>query len=445
MSQLDQIISVAISKNVQAPNQPGFGVPLILGQHTRFLNSDLFRTYTSLAGMIADGFITSDAEYLAASAMMSQNITVSKFLVGKRTAPVVQVSTVAVNTLTSGHSYVLTVNNIAYTYVAGGADTQQAVLAALLALLPTTAFTGAVTGTGAGALLTLTSATAGLAFSLSGDALLTCATTTANHGASDDIAAIQALGGGDNWYALVLTSKTDADILNAAKYIETQKKIYVCASSTAGIATSSTTDVLSVLKGLAYNRTMLIYHTLAATQHPDAAWVGEELVKTPGSSTWKFKQLIGVTPDVFSSSVRSIIIGAPGTSGKNGNIYETVSGVNITEEGMAVSGQFLDIQVGVDWIAANMQAQIFAVLSSANKVPYTDQGIAMVEAEMRSVIQKGIVNGLVANSPAPVFTIPTALSQSVADRANRNLPNMNFSCRLAGALHFVTISGTVTV
>jgi hypothetical protein len=72
-------------------------------------------------------------------------------------SPAAQVDTLAVNTVTVGHAYPVTINGVTYTYTAIGGDTQQSILTALSALIVATApVTGAVTGTGITALLTLT-------------------------------------------------------------------------------------------------------------------------------------------------------------------------------------------------------------------------------------------------------------------------------------------------
>jgi hypothetical protein len=109
-----------------------------------------------------------------------------------------------------------------------------------------------------------------------------------------------------------------------------------------------------------------------------------------------------------------------------------------------VSGQFIDITVGIDWIKSRLQEQIFTQLVNNSKIPFTDQGIAVIENEMRSVFDQGVANGLIA-AGSYTITVPKALDVPFADRANRVLPNVSFTLRLAGALHFVQIKGIVTV
>lgn len=257
-----------------------------------------------------------------------------------------------------------------------------------------------------------------------------------------DLAAIQQVS--DIWYGLSLTNHTDAVILAAAAYIETQEKIYICESAESAILTSATSDILSQLKALEYSRTALVYSS-DATQGPSAGWLGGQLPQTPGSSTWKFKQLVGITPDTLTQTQRNNVIGIPGQPAKNGNIYETVGGVNITEEGWMVSGQFIDITVGVDWLKSTMQENVFALLVQAPKVPYTDQGVGIIINAIKQTLQQGVANGLIDGSSPIIVSAPQVLDVPLADRQNRLLPDVTFSCRFAGAIHFVQIQGTVSV
>lgn len=246
------------------------------------------------------------------------------------------------------------------------------------------------------------------------------------------------------WYGLSLTTQDDAVILAAAAYIETQEKIYIADSDEAGILTSGTADILSQLKALSYDRTALMYSS-SADEGPSAAWLGGQLPQVPGSSTWKFKQLVGIAPDKFTSSQRNNVIGIPGTPQKNGNIYETVGGVPITEEGWMVSGQFIDITVGLDWLTSRLQESVFSLLVSVAKVPYTNAGVALVLNAVKQVLSQGVANGLIDGNSDITVNAPDVLDIPQADRANRILPDVTFSCRLAGAIHFVRIEGTVSV
>lgn len=438
-SSIEQIVQVVISQQTQAVPQVGFGIPLIMGPSNRF--PELVRYYTSPAGYLADGGQSSDPEYVRLVKAFSQALSPEQVGVGKYTAPVAQVERVTVNNVADNTVYSATINGVLFSINSGAGATQDSILAALAVAI--NAGTEPVT---AGAVIShhidLTADNPGEAFTLTVSTNLTKTHVTDNHSIADDVAALQAVS--DVWYGLSICSNLKSDILQVAAYIESQKKIFGASSSDADILTSATDDVASELKNRSYKRTFLLYSG-EASDGPEAAWLGGQLPQTPGASTWKFKQLVGTEPDDLTPTERNNVIGTPDIPAKNGNIYETVGGVAITEEGWMSSGQFIDVTIGIDWLESTMQTNVFSPLVNLPKVPYTDLGVAVIENAIRQTLQQGVLNGLIdGNSPITV-TAPQVLDVPTNDRARRVLPDMKFSCRLSGALHFVQITGTVTV
>lgn len=402
--------------------------------------------------MLTDGFTTSAPEYIYALKMFDQPVSPTFFYVGHRTTPVEQVDTFAVNTVAaSGHNYQFDCNGVLVEYTSGNGETQQHILNGLLtafgAAFPTNPpANGVVTGSGGGALLTFTSTVAGQGISYTAvDSDLTLANVTPNNGIVNDMINIQSEN--DLWYGVVLCSNTDADIEQLAAYIETQKKIFLATSNDAAIPTSVTTDIASVMKGKSYKRTALIYSALSYNLGIDAAWIGGQLPATPGSNNWAFKTLVDISPDVLTPNQQAILIGVPvaQVAGKNVNIYQTVGGVNITEMGQMIGGQYIDITIGIDWLQSTIETNIYTLLVQNPKIPYTDKGTGTLIAAVRAAIDQGVVNGLIDGASPIVITAEAVADVPQAQRANRVAPTINFTCRLAGAFNSVVVSGIVTV
>ena len=241
----------------------------------------------------------------------------------------------------------------------------------------------------------------------------------------------------DDWYCLLLTSRLDQDVLDAAAYIEAQTKIFGACVGDAAILTSSTTDLFSQLKALNYSRTFSLFSGTDAT-HPEAGWAGLVLPYNPGSETWKFKTIQGSATDNLSATQSGNV------KFKNGNTYESYAGVSITGEGVMADGEFVDVIRFVDWLKSRMQERIFAKLVNNKKIPYTDAGAAIIENEIRAQLQAGIaVGGLVDGTV--VVIVPKVADQNPNDRAVRYMPGFTFTATLAGAIHKTQIKGTVTI
>jgi hypothetical protein len=258
-----------------------------------------------------------------------------------------------------------------------------------------------------------------------------------------DIQAIQAVY--DGWYALIICSQLAADILAVAAYIETQTKIFIADTNDAAVLTGVTTDVGSQLQAFSYKRTALLYSGVAGAPAA-AAWVGGVLPFPPGSASWKFKTLVGVLPDNLSAGQRAACVGpGSGVAGKNVNIYETIAGRGVTEEGFMAGGQFIDITVGLDWLTSTMKNNIYGLLGGANKTPYTDAGAELIRSGIGQTLQQGVDAKFLDGTQGMSVTVPSIASLPQSSKANRVLTGVTFSCRLSGAFHFVTVNGTVTI
>lgn len=270
-------------------------------------------------------------------------------------------------------------------------------------------------------------------------ALLTQKDTSADPGIVTDLSAVRtALDGNDDWYGLCSDAHSEAEIRALAASIETLRKVYIAACADDETLTGATDDVFSELETSAYARTAGIFHTKPHL-FPDAAWLGKVFPLDPGSETWKFKTLAGIPVDKLSSTEENFL------DGKKANHYQLVAGVNMTAEGTTGSGEFIDITRFIDALQADIEENVFTRLASLPKIPYTDDGIAIIENEVRGALLRGIrVGGLVAD-PAPTVTVPRARDVSVADKNARILRDVLFTATLAGAVHALVINGRLTV
>lgn len=255
-----------------------------------------------------------------------------------------------------------------------------------------------------------------------------------------DLDAIQ-LENGD-WYALVTLYNSDAYVKAAAAWVEAADapKLYaadVSDSETATLAAGGG-DLADDLHTSAYARTFVCYHPSPADMF-GAAWCGRVLPLQPGSETWKFKTLSGVDP-VATNSTQRVNLRA-----KKANTVQTVAGRNITWEGTTTDGDFIDVQRGLDWLEDDMTKAVFGALAGADKIPMTNAGIAVVEAEVKGSLRRAVNMGILDTLDKDAVTVPKVSDISSSNRALRLLPDVKFKCRLAGAIHKVQIAGVVSV
>lgn len=253
-----------------------------------------------------------------------------------------------------------------------------------------------------------------------------------------DITTVVVTGGASQPTATI-TRTIDVDIKAIAAWTETEAKIYFYSSNDPNIKLSaSTTDIAYFMNSQNYDRTVSIYHLSNPDTFIETAWPGECFPYPPGSQTWMFKTLTGVATYELTSSEATII------TGKECNVYTEIAGIDMTKEGVVASGEYIDVIRGVDWITASMQEDIFAALVNSRKIPFTDSGISVVVGIVKDVLEQAVANDILVADSA-VVTYPKASEVSAANKGNRLLPDIEFTATLAGAIHKVEISGTVSL
>lgn len=263
--------------------------------------------------------------------------------------------------------------------------------------------------------------------------------TTTNPGLATDLSAI--LAADPDWYCLLLDSNTEEEIVAAATWVESRGKLFVAQSADLGCGVvATTTDVMSDAKAASFARTVLFFYPAIAA---DLGWLaagvaGNRLPVDPGSDTWAFKVIAGVTARAVSDTQRGAILG------KNGSLLETVAGVSFTVGGKVAEGQWVDVVRGLDWWTTRMKERVLAVQLANEKIPFTDEGIGLLGAEVRAQLDEGVRVSLFAADPKPTVIVPAAASVSSVNRAARALPGVTFSARLAGAIHSTDMTGVAS-
>lgn len=255
-------------------------------------------------------------------------------------------------------------------------------------------------------------------------------------------AALNAIANENNdWYGVVVDQAMVANFADVASWVETAKKfaIFWITDVNAYDSTKST-DLASVLNLAHRNRSAVVWHATPAdgADYIDAAWMGEGFPYEPGTSTWAYKTLNGVTPDTLLASQETAL------KGKNCNYYTTVGGVSITQEGKVASGEYIDSIIGTDWIEARLREAVYSALVNNRKIPYDDTGIAMIEGLVKGVLNEAASKGILQADSIAV-TVPKYADIPQADRLARKLPDVKFSALYQGAIHSVTINGTISV
>ncbi len=454
MATLSDVVNLTITEVSSAITRPGFGTPAIFDYNTVY-STNLVREYTSLAAMTTDGFSSANAAYQAAQAVFSQNPRPNSVKVLRRTAAPTYAATLTPtahnatvysgSVLTPSAPQPVTANT--WTYTSDGSATVAEICTGVASAITTLAISG-LTATDGTTTVNL-SGTAGKVFSITGfnPNFFDYETTTADATSNAQLSACAAED--NNWYGLVSTMPGKAEAVLLAAYAESNKKLFGAGSAdTSNLANTGGSDQFQALHTSAYEHTFTLF-VENELEYPCAAWMGAKFPINPGGENWAFSTLAGVTPN--GSTYQTVLSATQysNLAAKKANYYQTLGGVNQTFFGTVCSGNFIDVTRFFDWLYANMQLDVLALLNSLSnagqKLPYTDAGATVLQNVISARLALGVQAGGLAPSPAPVVTVPTVASQNPSDIAARYFPNVTFTATLAGAINKTQIVGTVAV
>ena len=441
-------VTVSITRKTKTTSRKGFGTPLIMSCEVSF--PERVKTYTDPAGLLDEtGIDVNSRVYKQALVMFSQSPKPKSFKVGRRANAPTQAVRFIPKNVTEGFKYEIKVTNCATGVVTQVSITTPAAatVAAICALLqtPLNAISG-VTATDNSTDVECVS-TAGVIIEytgLPGNFHMGTEVYHADPGIAADWAAIR--DEDDDFYSVELDTNSNAEVLALAALCEAASKLHFATTPDTGCCdVGDATDVMSQLKAASYFRTALGFYGLAAHGYLTAGWQGALLPKDPGRVSWAHKSIAGVAVDQLRDA------DIAGIEAKNGTYYVEDHGANITKGGKTAGGEWIDVMRLVDLLEARIFESVFGALINEDKIPFTARGISQVKSLIKAPLDRetttdgGGTGGNLAGLEANAVFAPAISDVSAGDKLARTLTGMSFSGTLSGAIHFVQITGEVSV
>lgn len=409
------------------------------------LNTDRIRYYTSLAGVVSDGFAVTTPAYKACAAAFAQNPAPPKVAIGRCALPPIQVLTLSFLSTSATDVYTFTLtgsDGVAHLVSVASTGTGSTDVATVNTAVTALSIPGC-TATHATHILTLTQTASHLVDFKRGSSatILAFADTSTDPGIATDLAAITAADG-TGWYAFTLDSNSSAAIQSAAAWAEANGKIFATNNSdSANWATGSTSNLPYTLQQLSLARTYFQHSETQLLSYAGMAMLGNRLPSNPGSDTWDLKTLAGVPADNLTETQTLAL------TSYNANFYTTIAGINVTNNGTTPSGAFVDLTRFIDWLNANIQIDVFQLLISYPKIAYTDIGIAQIKNVVKNRLKIGgsvTFGGIDLTQPYGVSCSVTAETVDAGNKNARNLPGVSWFAVTSGAIQSVQITGSLT-
>lgn len=475
---VSRVVNVAVEMSPTAAALRNFGSCLILGDSDIIDTDERIRLYSSISDIATD-FGISSREYLAAQAFFSQSPQPTQVYIG-RWAKSATAGRLRGRTLSSAEQDIslftaITTGTLSLT-IDGASKSMASIdlsaetnlngvasqISSALGVSGSCAWTGerfVITSATTGTSSTVATTDTGTLSSLMGFA--GSATSVAGVAAESLASAITALLDYNTWYMVcVAPDASDDSIVEAAGLIEAaspSRMIGFTTQNSTEIDSTASSTLGSRLKGLGYNRTILVYSSdspvAAASVFGRMATINFEGSNT--TLTLKFKQLPGVTAENLRSSQ------AEALKSHNVNAFCAYQNdTSILQEGITSGGWFIDETHGLDWLQNRVETDLWNLLYTSKKVGQDESGATAIVSCVNKSLGQGVTNGLIApgvwNGDAfgaleSGDTLSTGYyvyiqpfdEQSQSDREARKAPPIQIAVKLKGAVHFINVTITV--
>lgn len=237
----------------------------------------------------------------------------------------------------------------------------------------------------------------------------------------------------NEFYYLVCPENGDKEIKALAEWVSGQEKIYG--------ATTTSIALTEELSGQ-YDRVFLSVHDDPDAFHAEGL-IGMCAPKTIGSYTWTFKQVTGVSAAKLTNAEINQVLK------NNATCQINEAGVLMNAKGVVTSGEYIDNIQATDYLKARITEDVFRLLATKDKLPYTNEGIALVVDALETRLKQAFRQGIIATNDygEPDYKIIYPKRSEIPKNtiAKRVLPDINFKAVVAGAIEKVQINGVLTL
>jgi hypothetical protein len=172
------------------------------------------------------------------------------------------------------------------------------------------------------------------------------------------------------------------------------------------------------------------------------AYIGNVGPFYPRSVTWKFKRPAGIELPDLTKAQREALEEA------NWNFLTDEYGKIYVKNGVCFDGEFIDNQLGADWITEHMREELYHVYLVNEKVPYDDEGFSMVGAAVLATLNAAVALHILAKDPQSKqgrfrVTIPTRADATDEQARRREMPPIFWEAEFEGAVHSSKSSGVL--
>lgn len=178
------------------------------------------------------------------------------------------------------------------------------------------------------------------------------------------------------------------------------------------------------------------------TEWADAAYLGNVGPFYPESVTWKFKRPQGISVPDLTSAERDAL------AEQYVNFLTVEYKREYVKNGSCLDGEFIDVQIGADYIAKTMRDNLYDIFLNNATIGYTDEGFSIVADGVYKALNRAVDLGIIARDPESrqgVYNVDVPKRSEATDEQarSRQMPDIAWEALLEGAVHSVKVKGVL--
>ena len=134
------------------------------------------------------------------------------------------------------------------------------------------------------------------------------------------------------------------------------------------------------------------------TEWADAAYLGNVGPFYPQSVTWKFKRPQGISVPDLTAAERDAL------AEQYVNFLTVEYKREYVKNGSCLDGEFIDVQIGADYIAKTMRDNLYDIFLNNATIGYTDEGFSIVADGVYKALNRAVDLGIIARAARECIT-----------------------------------------
>lgn len=237
-----------------------------------------------------------------------------------------------------------------------------------------------------------------------------------------------------NWVTFTTMEEPDIDqATEMAKWVSTNFGFiyFPYTTQTNAEVAANSSDMASALSAAGVSSTAPVYGSVDYASFFMGMLAATDFEATNGMKTYAFKRSGSLPAYVTSGGVASALKAK--LYNFIGNFATRNSDFNVTAWGTLIDStyKFIDELAGMIWLANAWQVALVDLMTTVNRIPYTERGYTMIRTSTISVVNRGLNNGYIEPGVTLSTSQKSSLIEAIGQDVSQTLENAGWYLRVS--------------